>query len=375
MFSSLYGYDMVSASEISKARDMHRVKFIGRDKNGALAGAFGRQCPGFQKGTLTSAWENCVFLYDPKERNYDWLVVSDDLPRVKKSSLFRPKDLWDVSCPQVNTILVTSEPSSVSRYGHAFSRQFAHVLTSQEPFALPHPNRIYAATCNAWFDSRSYEEHQQLHPPTKTELISAVCSTKQQGHTVHAKRYAFIQRLRADLPSLALFGRGVNPIDRKEEAVVPFAFHIAIENHKSLHHWTEKIADAFLGYSVPIYYGAPNITDYFPAESVIQIDIEKYDEALAIIRREATFEAYQRRLPAVIEARRRILDVYNLPSLLCRVINERQSLKVQSQERVSKFSNRFVMRSRHPAELFCFAAWKFRSWLKGILVNGGKKET
>jgi len=349
-----------------------RVKLVRR--RGSLAGLFGKQCPGYAGGE-ESVWENCRFLYDRNETRYDWFVVMDDLPQVSKNSLFRPDRIWDVDCPREHTLLFTSEPSSIARYGDSFTRQFSHVLTSQEPLALPHRDRIYSATCNCWFDSRTYDEHRRLDPPAKPELISMVCSSKQQGHTVHAKRYAFAQRLKKDLPEMALFGRGVRPVLRKEEAVDPFAFHVAIENHKGLHHWTEKIADAFLGYAVPIYYGAPNITDYFPPESVIQIDIEKYDEALEIIRREATPEAYRRRLPAVIEARRRILDVYNLPAMLCRIINQHEDQGSAMEKMPLKFCNRFVTRSRHPVELMGFAAWKLRSWMKGVLVNGGRKET
>lgn len=62
----------------------------------------------------------------------------------------------------------------------------------------------------------------------------------------------------------------------------------------------------------PIYWGAPNIRDYFPADSMIVLDTLDPVEVARIIKTEATPEAYQRRLPALREAKRRVLEEYNL---------------------------------------------------------------
>ena len=70
------------------------------------------------------------FIFGPDARNYDWLVVYDDLPR------FIGMTEEPLACPPENTLLITSEPSGVKVYGRSFVRQFGHVLTSQEPIAL-----------------------------------------------------------------------------------------------------------------------------------------------------------------------------------------------------------------------------------------------
>ena len=59
------------------------------------------------------------------------------------------------------------------------------------------------------------------------------------------------------------FGKGVKLIDKKINAIDPYKFHLTIENDSLEHHWTEKIADAYLGLSVPIIM-VVNILDYFP---------------------------------------------------------------------------------------------------------------
>ena len=53
-----------------------------------------------------------------------------------------------------------------------------------------------------------------------------------------------------------------------------------MENAVIPDYWTEKIADCFLAWTLPIYYGCPNLEDYFPEKSFIRIDIEKPEEAI-----------------------------------------------------------------------------------------------
>ena len=87
---------------------------------------------------------------------------------------------------------------------------------------------------------------------------------------------------------------------------IAFRYHIAIENHIAPHHWTEKLADVFLGHSLPFYHGCPNAADYFPADSFIPIDIHQPERVLEIIRQAIDRGEYERRLPAIVESRRRV---------------------------------------------------------------------
>ena len=59
------------------------------------------------------------------------------------------------------------------------------------------------------------------------------------------------------------FGFGIKDLKNKKDAIDPYLFSIAIENSKHDNYWTEKIADVFLGNTMPIYYGCNNIYDFF----------------------------------------------------------------------------------------------------------------
>lgn len=338
------------------------VKIVFRRSQKDDAFFWSKQCPGSQP-----RWGRCTFISGAFVRDYDWLVVIDESPHVL------PGQKEILACPRSSTILVTSEPSSIARYGKAFSAQFGHVLTSQEERILPHPNAIRSQTGNYWYYGKTYDEVVNEGPCRKSQLISTVCSAKQQGYTMHALRYDFTQRLKAELPELDLFGKGVRYIEKKADALDPYKFHLAIENHVAPHHWTEKLADPFLGYCVPIYYGCTNVFDYFPEDSIIPIDIHDFEGSLKTIRRIVSTEGeYGRRLEAVVEARRRVMEEYNLPAMLSRIIENAEPAPANA-EKGAIYSRR-KMRARRPDEFIRFAGWRANNFLRDIQhrIHSGK---
>jgi len=145
---------------------------------------------------------------------------------------------------------------------------------------------------------------------------------------------------------LHLFGRGINPISDKSEAMDDFRYHIVVENHIQPHHWTEKIADCFLAYCLPFYYGPPNISDYFPEEAIIPIDIFDIDSAEHIIRKTIADSLYEKRLPAIIKARKRVLNDYNLVNVIAKLVAQRHVTKPTPKN--AYIDGRHIYRKNHP---------------------------
>lgn len=297
-------------------------------------------------------WGGCEFLFDRDIRDYDWLVVYDDLPPASGQS--RSSAGEEIACPRGNTILVTTEPASIKAYGRGFAAQFGHVLTSQPVWALPHPDRHCQQTANHWFfgsgNGRWMSRSDLVRGPSpedKTQAISVVYSQKRQWHTLHAQRFEFIEAMRRLLPEMAVFGRGATPMDDKAEALAPFRYHLAVENHIGLHHITEKLTDAFLGRCLPFYAGAPNAVDYFPPDSFIPIDIRDPVAAAAVIRQAILEDAWAKRLPAIEEARRRILEEQHIFALSCRIISDNLSSKTGQPEHNGRILGRHAWRAQH----------------------------
>jgi hypothetical protein len=266
-------------------------------------------------------WGNCQFIFDMDCRDYDWLVIYNDLPS--------SHPLEELCCPAKQTLLVTTEPSSIKAYGNDFTAQFGCVLTSQADWALPHRDRIFSQPALQWFYGMgqkrwlTYDEMSASPPLQKTEMFSTVCSNKQQRHTLHHQRYRFTQEIKKRVPELEIYGLGVRPIDDKAEALAPYRYHLVVENYFGEHHWTEKLADVFLGAALPFYCGCPNAADYFPAESFIPLPMGDIDASAAIIKAAMRNNEYEKRLPAILAARQLVLEKYNIFNVLSREIEKR----------------------------------------------------
>ena len=189
----------------------------------------------------------------------------------------------------------------------AISKVFTKIFSNYESGA-----RVLKAppVLNWWVD-KTFDELYAMQPLSKSRMISCIASSKSGG--THLSRFNFVAHLERTNLGIDIFGRGrTKELENKWEGLKDYRFTVAIENRSKDDYWTEKLADALLSYCVPFYWGAPNVTKYFPQESFIWLPVEDPISAEEIIRRESTIENYQRRLPAVIEARSIILERYSL---------------------------------------------------------------
>lgn len=320
-----------------------------------------RQFPGG-----VAVWGSCEFIFDPTAKDYDWFVVYNDLPAPHVEEI--------LACPQRNTLLVTTEPPSIKSYCNDFTKQFGCVLTSQPEWSLPHADRIFSQPALQWFYGwgneklLTYDDIVAASAFKKSKIISTVCSNKKQRHTLHNKRYQFTQDLKQKLPELDIFGHGVRAMEDKAETLDGYKYHIAIENFLGEHHWTEKLADSFLGLSLPFYFGCPNTSDYFPEESFIPIDIFDLDGACEVIQRAIRDNEYQRRLPYIVEARRKVLEEYNLFAVLSQEIETRHTLQSASSSGAVVASRR-QLRKNSPAVAARDFIEKIRVRLRSIVTK------
>ena len=251
-----------------------------------------------------------VFSDDAACDDYDWLVVYDELPSTDRGTFhdgFEP-----LKCPRERTILCTWEPTSVKDYSKAFTRQFGHLLTNRPPEAERHPHYHLGRGYFWWLNGRDYPANASTVIPLKTKVISAVCSAKQMRHTQHCARFRLISELARTVDDFDWFGRGVRPLEMKYGALDSYKYHVAVENHIAPHHWTEKLADAILCECLPFYAGDPLIGEVLPPESVVPIPIDDPAEATRIVKAAIAAGEYEKRREAVLEAKRLLLEKYNL---------------------------------------------------------------
>lgn len=133
------------------------------------------------------------------------------------------------------------------------------------------------------------ESNWKLHD--KTKLISMIYSNRQQlaGHKL---RHSIANRFNNS--GIDYFGHGTShPLVNKEDGLQDYQFSIIIENSNQLNYFTEKIIDCLTVGTIPIYWGCPNISEFFNINGIIHFkSIDELDGILESL----THELYQSKL-------------------------------------------------------------------------------
>lgn len=231
-----------------------------------------------------------------------------------------------VCCPPANIWMLVQEPyqPGVTDWIVEGHRSFAKVFTHHPP--LPAAKYVVSQPAIPWHVNRTYDELAAAPAPRKERLLSWVVGNARElpGHW---GRLAFLRYLQEHMPEADLFGRAVQPIADKWDGLAPYYFSLAVENNSGPDMWTEKLADCFLAWCVPFYYGCTNLDKYFPTGSYVQLDITRPREACAIIREEAQPDRWQHRLAALQEARELILNKHQLLPFLAERIRHDEAGK------------------------------------------------
>ena len=238
---------------------MTKIIFLGNwgESPKQLLEKYSRQTPGSKE-----VWKDIVAV--DKITDADYYVVLEDT---------------HLNLPQDKTIVVKREPrfitTSVPKYKHVISWDDTNCGTT-------------------WWVNKSYDELKAMTYPKKTKQVSCIASSR------HSHRLNYIKSLfkghnnKRDCCSgitLELYGRGHVGSDYagqfrgaleydglcKLKGLIDYEYSIAMENSQQKNYFTEKLADVYLSWTVPLYWGAPNISDYFPEKSYHIIDINHKD--------------------------------------------------------------------------------------------------
>ena len=68
------------------------------------------------------------------------------------------------------------------------------------------------------------------------------------------------------------------------DIIKEYKFMICMENSQVENYWTEKLVNGYLGNTIPIYWGDPNITDIFNSKSFININTLGVERGIELIK-------------------------------------------------------------------------------------------
>lgn len=223
-----------------------------------------------------------------------------------------PEDL-SLRCRAGGLWLIKQEPPVKALDRHRMGHdQFDRVFLPG--YESTHPGAEHSQPALPWHVDRSYDELRELDrpPPERKAGLSWVCSSA-DGLAGHCARLKILEALLASDVPFDHFGNGFRRVDDEFDPLFPYRYSLAVENHAGPFHWSEKISDCYLSWTVPIYHGCPDLEEHFPEESFIRLR-EPGDGAACVrqIRRILREDDWERRLPALGETRRLVLERYQL---------------------------------------------------------------
>lgn len=144
-------------------------------------------------------------------------------------------------------------------------RRFFKVLTADAQLLATIPNAVFFPVGGAWVsDWRNTDK-------TKRAMCSLIASNKQK-HEGHKLRHQVVEWVRSSGSDVDIMGRGYTPFAVKTDGLAPYRFSVVIENVRETNYFSEKLIDAILCETVPIYWGCPNIGDVFDTACMIQCE-------------------------------------------------------------------------------------------------------
>lgn len=225
-----------------------------------------------------------------------------------------------IKCKQGGLIYVAGEPPMMRPLPNVFLKQFDKVVipninSKHSHKILSHGFLNWSLGVNFRTKKHRYDFRQLKYLETiKTKNISIVTSNKRMmpGHN---RRMKIINKLREDFPTqIDFYGTGHNFVEYKADALIPYRFHICMENSTIPYYWTEKFSDPILANCIPIYCGCTNINDYFDKRGYETFSCNDYSALKSLINKilKDPEEMYQKYYPYMRQNREAILAKENL---------------------------------------------------------------
>jgi len=164
-------------------------------------------------------------------------------------------------------VLLMAEPLAIQKRYYRLiwllRHKFALILCRYERYANAYANVIQFDGVEPWVESKNV---------VSTVVKTLSCSIISSGKTDllgHKLRHEVIAWLRLRDYDVDVLGRGYKPFEHKQDGLLPYAYSVIIENVQEPDYFTEKLLDCLICGTIPVYWGAPNISHYFKVDGMV----------------------------------------------------------------------------------------------------------
>lgn len=227
---------------------------------------------------------------------------------------YRIRDIEELKENPYNFLLIM-EPNELFGYHDwaiKYNNYFDLILTWSQPILDSCPdNSIFFP-----FGFRTVELDYTIYQNNKNFEVSFLCGNKQmiEGHVLRHKIFQLQKEIK--IPNHFIY---TAPWDGGKSRCWESMFHIAVENSKNTGYFTEKIIDAFLTKTIPIYWGCPNINEFFNKDGIITFNTES--ELVEIINN-LTPEYYNSKKDSIEENYKKAIEISDFMGRLNNLIKD-----------------------------------------------------
>jgi hypothetical protein len=239
---------------------------------------------------------------------------------INTTSLFR-------NVPQEKIIFLLREPPltevvETNKINYQIASQYCSYVSGADEFA-PQPDYMPAI----WYVSHSFDDLNSREIPYKEKMCSWITSGISRTAN-HRQRLNFLKLLQENNLDFDLYGRrlpdwakSLGTVENKWNAIAPYYYNLAIENYADNDLYvSEKLWDALLGWSLPIYYGGSAADKLLPSGSFLRLP-SLDEKGLAYIQEVTTdLDAWHEAKDKIAEARQIILHELNLLQWLSKFV-------------------------------------------------------
>tara|TARA_A100001515_G_scaffold132210_1_gene120481 strand:- start:66 stop:992 length:927 start_codon:yes stop_codon:yes gene_type:complete len=170
-------------------------------------------------------------------------------------------------------------------------KKFDYIVTHDEVLLNRDPKYLkLSSNGSSWIPSVDAKIYK------KKKLLSHIVS-KQNWARGHKLRHIVAKAIKGRY-EVDMWGSAIKPFETKLDPLKDYMFSITIMNSDNKNYFTETLVDTFRCGTVPIFWGCPNIEDYFNTEGML---IFKTGPELISILDSLSPELYEQKLPYVKE--------------------------------------------------------------------------
>jgi FkbM family methyltransferase len=215
---------------------------------------------------------------DLKE-NEDLVVFVDG--EISKSQEIKSKHkvAWLIEPREVNPLL--------SQQALALAKNFDAIMTHDKDLISKLTNGVFVPIGGTWIKPEDWGVHE------KTKRVSIIASRKSyaSGHSLRHSAASLISEEDR-------FGGAHRKIENKIEALSSYKYSVTIENCRQRGFFTEKIIDSLIVGTIPIYWGCPDIGEFFDERGIITF--ENVEDLSKIL--ESDLDSYYESVKSIVES-------------------------------------------------------------------------